>query len=72
MTLQEINISKMIFDEFNIKSENIVSISENNNIFNYSLLDETGVNAELIIDFNSYKYKIKTEDYEEEKEIIIL
>ena len=72
MTLQEINISNMIFDEFNIKSENILSISENNNIFNYSLLDETCVNAELIIDFNSYKYKIKTEDYEEEKEIIIL
>lgn len=72
MTLQEINISNMIFDEFNIKSENILSISENNNIFNYSLQDETCVNAELIIDFNSYKYKIKTEDYEEEKEIIIL
>jgi hypothetical protein len=58
MTLQEINISKMIFDEFNIKSENIVSISENNNIFNYSLLDETGVNAELIIDFIFVRIKI--------------
>lgn len=63
---------EMIFGEFTIINEYIKNQNITENIEVYNLKDENNLEATLEINFNTMKYKIKTCDYEEEKEYIIL
>lgn len=66
-------IIQMIFEEFNINQEDIKQLINIGDIyFIYYLIDEDGLNAILDVDFKQMKYTIKTTDYIEIKEIIVL
>ena len=63
---------EMIFGGFNIVPEYIKSQNITENIEVYNLKGESNLEAVLEINFDTMRYKIKTGDYEDETEYIIL
>lgn len=62
----------MIFGEFSIISEYVISEKEDNNILVLELNDEIDQEAILTIDFNTNDYTINLDGYVETKEFILV
>lgn len=62
----------MIFGEFSILEEYILSEKEQNNILVLELKDEINQEAKLTIDFNTNDYTIEIDGYTETKVFILV